>query len=112
LVLLTLFGVTLFSQAFAITLLLLFKSPNATMAAMQSLIWVMTFVAGGYTKISFGAADEIFRYSPNSLAHTVIFGSAFGGNHDRMMADLGLLFIYGGVLFIIAFILGRRRLTS
>jgi ABC-2 type transport system permease protein len=112
LVLLTLFGVTLFSQAFAIVVLLLFKSPNATMAVMQALIWVMTFVAGGYTKVDFGAAQAIFRYSPNSLAHTVIFGSAFGGNHDRMMADLSLLFIYVAVLFVIAFILMKRRLTS
>jgi ABC-2 type transport system permease protein len=111
LVLLTLFGVTLFSQAFAITLLLLFKNNNATQAAMQALIWVMTFVAGGYVKVSFGAADAIFRYSPNSLAHTIIFGSAFGGNHERMMNDLMLLFIYGGVLFVIAFLLGKRRLT-
>jgi ABC-2 type transport system permease protein len=112
LVLLTLFGVTLFSQAFAITMILTFKSANATMAAMQSLIWVMTFVAGGYVKVDWGAADAIFRYSPNSLAHTVMFGSAFGGNHERMMSDLGLLFIYVAVLFIIAFILGKRRLTS
>ncbi|MDR2558435.1 MAG: ABC transporter permease [Oscillospiraceae bacterium] len=112
LVLLTLFGVTLFSQAFAITILLLFKNPNATMGAMQALIWTMTFVAGGYVKMDFGAAQAIFNYSPNSLAHTVIFGSAFGGNHDRMMADLRLLFIYTAVLFVIAFILGKRRLTS
>jgi len=112
LVLLTLFGVTLFSQAFAIALLLLFKSPNATMAAMQSLIWVFTFVAGGYTKVDFGAAQNIFRYSPNSLAHTVIFGSAFGGNQTRMMSDLRLIFIYVAVLFAVAFILGKRRLTK
>lgn len=112
LVLLTLFGVTLFSQAFAITLLLIFKSPNATMGMMQAFIWVMTFVAGGYTKVNFGAAQAIFNYSPNSLAHTVIFGSAFGGNEQRMMTDLALLFIYVAVLFIIAFLLGKRRLTS
>jgi ABC-2 type transport system permease protein len=112
LVLFTLFGITLFSQAFSITVLLIFKSPNATMAATQAAIWVMTFVAGGYSKIDFGAAQEIFRYSPNSLAHTVLFGAAFGGNHERMMNDLGLLFIYVAVLFIIAFLLGKRRLTQ
>ncbi|MCL2638743.1 MAG: ABC transporter permease [Oscillospiraceae bacterium] len=112
LVLLTLFAVTLFSQAFAIVVLLLCKSPNAAMGVMQALIWVMTFVAGGYVKIDFGAAQEIFRYSPNSLAHTIIFGSAFGGNETRMMNDLALLFIYVAVLFVIAFILGKRRLTK
>jgi ABC-2 type transport system permease protein len=112
LVLLTLLGVTLFSQAFAIVILLLFKSPGATMAVMQSIIWVMTFVSGGYVKADFGAAQDIFNYSPNSLAHTVIFGSAFGGNHERMMSDLRLLFIYIAVLFAIAFILGKRRLTK
>lgn len=112
LVLLTLFGVTLFSQAFGIFIILLFKNPNLAMAVMQSGIWVMTFVSGGYSKVDFGAADAIFRFSPNSLAHTVIFGSAFGGNHDRMMFDLSLLFIYGAVLFILAFLLGKRRLTS
>jgi len=112
LVLLTLFGMTLFSQAFAIFLLLLCKSPNAAIGVMQGLIWVMTFVAGGYVKMDFGAAQNLFRFSPNSLAHTVIFGSAFGGNESRMMFDLSLIFIYTAVLFILAFILGKRRLTS
>jgi len=112
LILLTLFGVTLFSQAFAIFVSILLKSPGATLAFMQSLIWVMTFVAGGYVKIDFGAADAIFRYSPNSLAHTVIFGASFGGNESRMMSDLTLIFIYSGVLFILAFLLGKRRLTK
>ena len=111
LVLLTLFGITLFSQAFAIFMLLLCKNANAAMGAMQGLIWVMTFVAGGYTKIDFGAAQNLFRFSPNSLAHTVIFGSAFGGNHERMMFDFTLIYIYAAVLFVLAFILGKRRLT-
>jgi ABC-2 type transport system permease protein len=112
LILLTLFGVTLFSQAFAIFLLLFFKNANAAQGSMQVLIFLTTFVAGGFNKMNFGAAEAVFRYSPNSLAHTIIFGSAFGGNHERMMSDLRLLFIYAAVLFAGAFLLGKRRLTS
>jgi ABC-2 type transport system permease protein len=112
LILLALFGITLFSQAFAIFLILLCKSPNMAMGLMQGGIWVMTFVSGGYVKMSFGAADEIFQYAPNALAHTVIFGAAFGGNESKMMADLALIFIYSTVLFILAFLLGRRILKT
>jgi len=112
LVLLTLFGLVLFSQAFSIFLLMLFKSDGAANAVSQVAIFVMTFVSGGYMPVSFGeAADRIFRFAPNALAQTVIFGSAFGGNESRMMTDLTVLFVYGGVLFIIAFLLGRRKLT-
>ncbi|MCL2076898.1 MAG: ABC transporter permease [Oscillospiraceae bacterium] len=111
LVLLTLFGITLFSQAFAIFLTILLNNINAAMGAMQVSIFTMTFVAGGYTKINFGAAEKIFQYSPNSLAHTVIFGAVYGGNESKMTSDLLLLFAYGTVLFIVAFLLGRRRLA-
>jgi len=112
LVLLTLFGVTLFSQVFAIFMILLLKSPNAAMGGMQCIIWVMTFVAGGYVKIDFGEMNNVFQYSPNSLAHTVIFGSIFGGNETKMMSDLALLFVYSAVLFILAFLLGKRRISK
>ena len=111
LVLLTLFGVTLFSQAFSIFLIMFFKNANAAVGAMQALVWVMTFVSKGYSKIPFGEAEKVFQYVPNALAHTVIFGAAYGGNEAKMTFDLCLLFGYGIVLFILAFLLGRRRLA-
>ena len=111
LVLLTLFGMTLFSQAFGVFLVMLTKNLNAAMGVAQCAFWVMTFVSKGYTKISFGAAEEIFQYAPNSLAHTIIFGSAYGGNEAKMMNSLILLFAYGLILSVIAFILGRRKLS-
>ena len=112
LVLLTLLGVTLFSQSFAIFAILLCKNSGAAMGLTQGGVWVMTFVAGGYSKIDFGQLNDIFQFSPNSLAHTVIFGAAFGGNETKMITDLALLFAYGAVLFALAFLFGKRRLTS
>ncbi|MCL2108669.1 MAG: ABC transporter permease [Oscillospiraceae bacterium] len=111
LVLLTLFGVTLFSQALAIFVLLILGNANLAMGVMQAVIWTMTFVAGGYVKIDFGAAEKVFQFSPNSLAHTVIFGAVYGGNETKMAADLTLLFVYAAICFVGAFILGRRRLA-
>jgi len=76
---------------------------------MQGLIFAMTFVSGGFAPdVNFG---EGVRFVPNMLAQTVIFGSAFGGNEARMTTDLAILFGYGAILFILTFILGRRRLA-
>ncbi|MDR1669664.1 MAG: ABC transporter permease [Oscillospiraceae bacterium] len=111
LVLLTLFAVVLFSQAFCIFLLLLFRSPGAVNGTVQAIFWVMTFVSGGYTKVSFGAADAVFQYVPNAMAHTVIFGSIYGGNEAKMGLYLAILFGLGLVFYIASFLLGRRRLA-
>ena len=113
LVLLTLFGLALFSNAFAIFLLVLFKSANSANVAIQVLIFVMTFVSGGFGQMfAFGEnVQRVVRFVPNMLAQTVIFGTAFGGNETRMMTDLSILFAYGIGLFVVAFILGRRKLA-
>jgi hypothetical protein len=71
----------------------------------------MTFVSQGYFKMSFGAADKVFQFAPNSLAHTVIFGAAYGGNEAKMTFFLQLLFVYSAVLLGSAFLLGKRRLV-
>jgi hypothetical protein len=68
-------------------------------------------MSGGYSPVDFGDLERYLRFIPNALAQTVLFGSMFGGNESRMMTDLSLLFAYSGVLFIIAFILGKRRLA-
>jgi len=111
LVLLTLFAVVLFSQALCITLVLLLRRYGPVMGAAQALFFVMTFVSKGYSKIPFGVAEKVFAYAPNALAHTVIFGAVYGGNEQKMMFSLALLFAMGAVLFVLAFILGRRRLA-
>jgi len=111
LVLLTLFSVVLFSQSLCIFLLMALRNQGAAMGITQSLIWVMTFVSNGYAKISFGEADKVFQYAPNAMAHTVIFGAIFGGNEDKMMLFLGVLFALSAALFALAFLFGRRRLA-
>ncbi|MCL1824258.1 MAG: ABC transporter permease, partial [Oscillospiraceae bacterium] len=111
LVLLTLFIVVLFSQAVCLFLLLLFKNPNPAMGFMQAFFWVTTFVSKGYAKISFGEIDKFFAYSPNSLAHTAIFGAIYGGNDSKIMFSIALLFAVSIVFFIGAFLIGRRRLA-
>ena len=111
LVLMTLFAVVLFSQSLCIAMLMVFRNPGAVNGAAQAIIWVMTFVSKGYAKVTFGPLDEIFRYAPNSMAHTVIFGAIFGGNEAKMMMNLAILFGLGVVLYIIAFLSGRRHLA-
>jgi len=111
LVLLTLFAVVLFSQALCIFLVLLLRRYGPVMGAAQALFFVMTFVSKGYSKVPFGPAEKVFAYAPNALAHTVIFGAVYGGNEQKMMFNLALLFALGAVLFVLAFILGRRRLA-
>ena len=111
LVLLTLFAVVLFSQALCILLVVTLRRYGPVMGAAQALFFVMTFVSKGYSKVSFGPAEKIFSYAPNALAHTVIFGAVYGGNESKMMLSLALLFALGGVLFVLAFIFGRRRLA-
>ena len=111
LVLLTLFGVVLFSQSLCIFLLLLFRHQGAAAGASQAVFWVTTFVSKGYAKVSFGGADKIFQYAPNAMAHTVIFGAVYGGNESKMAFCLALLFGLSALLFILAFSLGRRRLA-
>ncbi len=110
-VLATLFAIVLFAQALCLSLLLLFRNVGATNGAVQALFWTMTFVSGGYAKVTFGPADAVFQYAPNAMAHTVIFGSIYGGNEAKMAMFLAILFGLGIVFFILAFILGRRRLV-
>ncbi|MDR1735727.1 MAG: ABC transporter permease [Oscillospiraceae bacterium] len=111
LVLLALFAVVLLSQSICIMLVLLFKRPDAASGLAQGLFYVLTLVSKGYSKINFGAADAVFQYAPNAMAHTVIFGAIYGGNEAKMALYLGLLFAASAVFFAIAFILGRRRLA-
>jgi len=111
LVLLTLFAVVLFSQSLCIFLIMVLRRPGAVSGLVQALVWVMTFVSKGYYKFSFGPMDEVFQYTPNAMAHTVIFGAIFGGNEAKMLFFLISLFALGVVLFILSFIFGRRRLA-
>ena len=112
LVLLTLFTVALFSQAFSIFLLLLLRNMGAAMGIMQAVMWLTTFVSNGYMKITFGGQlDKIFAYAPNALAHTTIFGAIYGGNETKIMSSLAILFAMSVFLFMLAFICGRRRLA-
>jgi ABC-2 type transport system permease protein len=110
-VLLALFAVVLFSQSLCIMLMMLIQNNGAVTGITQALFWTMTFVSKGYARISFGDADKIFQYAPNALAHTVIFGAAYGGNETKMALSLAALFAISAILFIFAFFLGRRRIV-
>ncbi len=110
-VLLTLFAVVLLSQSLCICLTMLFQNAGAVNGMCQALFWVMTFVSKGYAKISFGPADEVFQYAPNAMAHTVIFGSIYGGNEDKFAPFILALFGAGITFFVLAFLFGRRKLA-
>lgn len=111
LVLLTLFAVVLFSQSLCIFLIMALRHPGAVNGIVQTLVWIMTFVSKGYAKVTFGLMDEVFQYTPNAMAHTVIFGAIFGGNESKMIFFLITLFALGAILFILSFVFGRRRLA-
>jgi len=111
LVLLTLFILVLFSHAFALLVLVVLKNPGAAGGIIMAVFWVTTFVSGGFTKISFGELDKIFAYAPNSLVHTIIFGAIYGGNESKMMFSLFLICISALVMFIGAYLFGRRKLV-
>lgn len=111
LVLLTLFAVVLFSQSLCIFLVMALRNPGAVSSVVQALVFTMTFVSQGYSKVSFGAMEKVFQYAPNAMAQTVIFGAIFGGNEAKMMLCLISLFGLGAVIFILAFTFGRRRLA-
>ncbi|MCL1880607.1 MAG: ABC transporter permease [Oscillospiraceae bacterium] len=111
LVVLTLFGIVMFAQAFAIFIFVIVKKANAANVVLQGCLFVMTFVSGGFNGQAFDFA--FVRYVPNSLASTVMFGTMFNDEiTNRMFSDLGLLFAYSFVLFIIAAVLGRRKLYA
>jgi len=111
--LLTLLGVVLFSNAFAILLLVSLKNVSSANAAFQVLIFVMTFMAGGFgAPVNFGESFErAIRFIPSNLAQTVLFTNAFGGNEQTMFTNLAILFGIGITLLAAAFIVGRRRLA-
>ena len=111
LVLLTLFAVVLFSQSLCILMLMVLRNQGAVNGVAQALIWVMTFVSKGYAKVDFGPMDEVFQYTPNAMAQTVIFGAIFGGNEAKMMMSLFILFGLALIFFILSFLSGRRRLA-
>ena len=111
LVLLTLFAFVLFSQSLCIFLVMALRNQGAVSAIAQVFFWTSTFVSNGYMKIDFGAMEKVFQYAPNAMAHTIIFGAIFGGNEMKMMVFLFALFGVSSVLFVLAFLCGRRRLA-
>lgn len=111
LVLVTLFAVVLFSQLLCIFLLVVFRNHNAAAGMSQALFWIMTFFSGGYVKADFGSLNKYVAYIPNSLAHTVIFGSAYGGGEEKIRFSLILLFIFCAVMLIFALLFGRRKIS-
>ena len=111
LVLITLFGVVLFSQSLCIFIVMAVRNHGIVTGLTQAIIMAMTLVSKGYVIADFGKMERVFQYAPNAMAHTVIFGAIYGGNETRMMTCLAALFLTGIVLFILAFSLGRRRIV-
>ncbi|MCL2570968.1 MAG: ABC transporter permease [Defluviitaleaceae bacterium] len=109
LVILTLFVMVLFSQALCILLIIIFEKKNVVGGITQTLFFVTTFVSGGYVPFNFGDLERIFRFAPNALAQTVVFGAIYGGDERWMAISLATLFGAAAVMMGLSFILGRRR---
>jgi len=112
LVLVTLFVMVLFSQSLCILLLVVTNNYNVTVGITQMIIFVSTFVSGGFMEVSFSEAlNRIVQFAPNAMAHTVIFGAIYGGDESRMMFSLAILFGLCVVIYALMFLFGRRRLA-
>jgi len=111
LVILTLFGMVLFSQTLCILLIVIFEKRNVVGGITQLIFFVTTFVSSGFIPIRFGALDRIFRFAPNAMGHTVIFGAVYGGDEAWMATNLIVLFSTAAVFAVLSFILGRRRIA-
>ncbi|MCL2378432.1 MAG: ABC transporter permease [Defluviitaleaceae bacterium] len=112
LVIVTLLGVVLFSQALCVLLFIITGKKNAVVAISQTLFFITTFISGGYMPINFdGIIGRATQFMPNALAHTVIFGAIYGGDEAFMATSLAVLFASGIIMMLLSFLLGRRRLA-
>jgi len=112
LIILTLFGMVLFSQTLCILLIVIFKHRNIVGGITQLVFFVTTFVSSGFIPVSFGALDRIFRFAPNAMAHTVIFGAVYGGDEAWMTTNIIVLFSTAAAFAALSFILGRRQMEA
>lgn len=108
-VLLVLFVMALFSQMLCIFGVLLFREQGKALGVLQLFFWVSTFVSKGFVKVDFGAAEKLFQYAPNALAHTAIFGAIYGGSEPEVTRSLLILCGLTAALGAGAYLLGRRR---
>jgi len=112
LIILTLFGMVLFSQTLCILLIVIFKHRNIVGGITQLVFFVTTFISGGFVPIDAPeGVDRFIRFAPNAMAHTVIFGAVFGGDEGRMATSLIILFTTAAIFAALSFILGRRRIA-
>ena len=110
LVILTLFGMVAFSQALCIFLIVVFKKRNIVGGIVQLLFFVFSFVSGGFIPIDWAShLDRIFRFAPNALAQSAIFGAIYGYNQTWMATSLIVLFSMAAAFAALSFIFGRRQ---
>ncbi|MCL2362963.1 MAG: ABC transporter permease [Defluviitaleaceae bacterium] len=111
LVILTIFGMVLFSQALCVLLIVIFEKRNVVGGIVQVLFFVTTFVSSGFIPVNFGELNRVFRFAPNALAQTAIFGAVYGGDNASIITSLIVLLGMGGVFAALSFIVGRRRVA-
>lgn len=110
LVLGVIFAMALFAQGLSLFLIAVSGSQRFASSISYGLIWIVTFVSGGYMPMSFGETmDSIFHYTPNSLAQSILFGSIYGGNEGRIGWYFALLLLMGSALLALSILFLRRK---
>ncbi len=99
----------IFSNAAALFMLMITRSGKATSGFFFGFSWVSTFLSQGYMKVDFGAAEEIFKFLPNSLAQNAIFNIIYEGNTSTVTGDVLIITAVAAILLLISIpLLGRR----
>lgn len=86
---------------------------------LSLLIPIMTFLAGGYTKIEAGSTvfAKLMYISPNYIAQTALFNTIYGQpvtTNIQLLSTgecIGVMWIITIIMFIIASVSGRRELA-
>ena len=90
-------------------IVMLTRNNSLTAGILTLLIPVMTFIAGGYFKISFPGIMSAIRYiSPNYLAQTAIFNTIYGGPTEQTVLTVCGLVFFAAVTFTVAMVAQRR----
>lgn len=92
-------------------LVMITRNTSLTGNILNVTVPVLTFLAGGYFKISLPGALSALRYiSPNYLAQTAIFNTIYGGDVQQTIMMIATLCVMAALMFIVTTMAQRRCL--
>lgn len=102
---------SVFATALGIALLVLLRDIRTASNALNILVPVFTFVAGGYVRITNPGPllDALRRLSPNYLTQTALFNTIYDGPGAETLLSMGILWAAAGVMFLTGVLAIRRQ---